>query len=158
MNTPDADLRLADRLALRDLVEAYAHGVDRRRLEEVGLLFLADGVLASHNGDPAEVPAFATRNGRDEIVRVMEMVRRYDVTSHVLGQQMLQFDTTDPDRAIGITYCMAHHVWAPDGIRVNKVMSIRYHDRYLRTAQGWRFAERRLAVDWTEERPMGTEH
>lgn len=33
------------------------------------------------------------------------------------------------------------------------VASIRYYDQFVRQADGWRFAERRLLVDWTETRP-----
>jgi hypothetical protein len=32
-------------------------------------------------------------------------------------------------------------------------MSIRYADRCVRENGQWKFAERVLAVDWTEERP-----
>jgi len=35
------------------------------------------------------------------------------------------------------------------------VVSIRYLDQFMRTAAGCRFAERKLMVDWTEERPFG---
>ncbi|MEX1146543.1 MAG: nuclear transport factor 2 family protein, partial [Acidimicrobiia bacterium] len=42
----------ADRAALRQLVEAYAHGVDRREPEAVAALFCEDGVLAIYEGDP----------------------------------------------------------------------------------------------------------
>ena len=33
-------------------------------------------------------------------------------------------------------------------------MSIRYLDRYLRVDGIWKFEERRLAVDWTDDRPI----
>jgi hypothetical protein len=32
-------------------------------------------------------------------------------------------------------------------------MSIRYLDRFVRGVDGWRFAERRLIMDWTDKRP-----
>ena len=33
-------------------------------------------------------------------------------------------------------------------------MALRYAHRYRRTADGWRFAERRLTVEWVETRPV----
>jgi SnoaL-like domain len=33
------------------------------------------------------------------------------------------------------------------------VMFIRYHDTYVRTAEGWRIARRELGIDWQEDRP-----
>jgi hypothetical protein len=148
------ELRLADRLALRALVESYARGVDRRDLDGVAALFTPDGVLASHRGDPAVVPELSSRHGRAEIVAALQMLHRYEVTSHLLGQQTLWFDDADADHARGETYCLAHHLWERDGERVNRVMSIRYQDRYAREGGEWRFAERRLAIDWQEDRPI----
>jgi hypothetical protein len=36
------------------------------------------------------------------------------------------------------------------------VMAIRYLDDYSRSPAGWLFAQRRLYVDWTEYRDMGS--
>jgi hypothetical protein len=141
-----------DRLALRELVDAYAHRVDRRDLDGVAALFTEGGRLIVYDGEPGDAPPLRERHGRAEISAAMERLRRYDVTTHFLGQQTV---TIDGDRANGETYCLAHHLADQDGRRINTVMSIRYLDSYVRTAEGWLIDERRLALDWVEDRPIG---
>ena len=128
---------MADREALRDLVEAYASGVDRRRPEDVASLFTDDGEL-TYRG--------RTTVGTADLTQAFRFLERYDVTTHFLGQQTV---TLDGDRATGEVYCLAHHLTVDD----NYVMSIRYQDVYARTTAGWRFASRELVVDWEEHRP-----
>jgi len=148
----EASVRAADRLALRELVETYARGADRREAELVASLFGATGVLS--RADAPGEPGW-TRNGAAEIEGPMRRLSRYEVTTHFLGQQSVSFDADDPDRATGETYCLAHHLHVVDEARVNDVMSIRYQDEYVREAGRWRFATRTLVVDWTERRPTG---
>ena len=147
--------RAHDRLALRELVETYAHAADRRKSDLSGSLFTEDGLLAIYDGDPGDGrEPNRTRRGREKIAEAMRFLDRYSVTTHFLGQQMIEFDAADPHRATGETYCLAHHVTvSDDGKRLN-VMSIRYLDRYLRVDGIWKFEERRLAVDWTDDRPI----
>ena len=146
-----AEAQFLDRLALRQLVEDYARGCDRRQPVAVAGLFTEDGRLIRHReGAEAEPPASDTR-GRAAIAELIDGLARYEVTTHFLGQQSL---TLDGDTAQGETYCLAHHVYGREGERRNRVMSIRYLDRYRREEPGWRFAERRLAVDWVEDRPL----
>jgi hypothetical protein len=47
---------------------------------------------------------------------------------------------------------MAHHITDAYGERRDKVLSIRYLDRFRRVAGQWRIEERRLAIDWSDER------
>jgi hypothetical protein len=59
----------------------------------------------------------------------------------------------DGDRASGETYCLAHHIWTENGQRTLLVISIRYLDQFVREDGMWRFADRRLIIDWTDQRP-----
>jgi SnoaL-like domain len=51
------------------------------------------------------------------------------------------------------TYCRAHHIWNDEGQRTLPVISIRYLDKFVRQDGAWRFAERQLIIDWTDQRP-----
>ncbi|HZP31452.1 MAG TPA: nuclear transport factor 2 family protein [Acidimicrobiia bacterium] len=146
--------RAHDRLALRQLVETYAHAADRRLSEVSGSLFTDDGLLAIYDGDPEGQEPNRTRRGPEQIARAMVSLDRYAVTTHFLGQQTVEFDAADPHVASGETYCLAHHVTKTDEGRRMYVMSIRYLDRYRRVDGIWKFEERRLAVDWTDDRPL----
>ena len=55
--------------------------------------------------------------------------------------------------ATGEVYCVAHHLTPDAHGGTNYVMYIRYEDTYRPDADGvWKFAQRRLRVDWTETR------
>ena len=144
---------LADRAAIRRLVEGYAHGCDRREPESVAALFTEDGRLEIYEeGDPDLARSARVRTGREEIAAALTRLSRYDVTTHLLGQHTVELDG---DRATGETYCMAHHLSHVDGARHDHVLSIRYLDGYRRTPDGWLIELRKLAVDWSDEREVG---
>ena len=144
----------SDRAALRRIVEQYARSVDRREPHVVAALFLPDGRLEIYEGDPDRVAPVRVRAGRDEIATALRGLERYDVTTHFLGQQMIEIDG---DHASGETYCIAHHVsGTDDGGRHDHVLSIRYLDDFQREADGWFLGRRRLVVDWSDERTLGT--
>ncbi len=146
--------RDGDRASLHTLVEAYARHADRREFAALAELFVSDGVLAIHHGDPDATPPVRVRNGRAEILAAMEGLRTYTVTHHMLGQHSVWFDSSDPRGATGETYCMASHIRDDGATRTNRMMAIRYQDRFVTDGKDWRFAERRLVVDWTDDRPI----
>ena len=139
----DALQDLLDRDALRRLVERYATAVDHRDLDAVAGCFLPDGCLTVGDGAPL--------GGRDAIVTALRRLERYDVTAHLLGHSN---HVVDGDRATGESWCRAHHVYEQDGVRRDWVMAIRYLDRYVRVGGGWQIEDRRLVVDWLEDRPL----
>jgi uncharacterized protein (TIGR02246 family) len=147
----DTQQELADRMALRQLVDAYARHVDGGDAAAVAALFTDDGRLVTRlHGVPGDAPA--VRQGPDEIADALVAgLDRYEVTTHVVGGQMV---TLDGDRATGDTVCLAHHVYRSDGARRMLVMAVRYTDIYARRPDGWRFAERELHLDWRQDRVL----
>ena len=142
---------VADRVALRDLVDAYARHVDRRDAQSVASLFTVDGRLVSRLHDAAG-DAPVVREGRREIATALVAgLDRYVVTTHIVGGQVVAIDG---DGATGDTVCLAHHVYEKAGARRLLVMAVRYSDTYARHRGGWGFAERRLTLDWREDRAM----
>jgi hypothetical protein len=92
--------------------------------------------------------------GADTIgARVPSALGAYRRTFHFVGQQRVDIDGDD---ATGETYCIAQHLSDRDDGRWNHIMNIRYQDRFRRSAAGRRFAERRLCVDWVEDRPVAS--
>ncbi len=147
----DTSQAVADRTALRDLVDAYAFHVDRGDAEAVASLFTADGRLVSRlHKQAAEAPI--VRVGPQEIAGALVAgLDRYIGTTHVVGGQVVDIDG---DTATGNTVCLAHHVYEAAGGRRMLVMAVRYADTYARQAGGWFFAERQLGLDWREDRPL----
>jgi hypothetical protein len=147
----DSQQTVADRTALRDLVDAYARHVDRRQAESVAALFTVDGRLVSRLHDGADT-APIVRRGRAEIAAALAAgLGRYVTTTHIVGGQVV---TIDGDRATGDTVCLAHHVYDSDGTRRMLVMAVRYADTFVRRSGGWGFAERELRLDWRQDRPL----
>jgi SnoaL-like domain len=139
----------ADRRAIRELVEAYAHCADRRDAKGQLSLFTADTHFAVFMNPKDPKPSWALHS-RDALAPVFADLNRYEVTTHFVGQSTL-FALTDGN-ANGETYCLAHHVTVDEGKRRLMIASLRYLDSFLKQDGAWLFAERRLLVDWTEER------
>ena len=141
----------ADRLAIRELVEAYAHCADRREAEGQMSLFTADThfVVFMNAKDPK--PSMELHS-REALAPVFADLNKYDATTHFVGQSTIF--TLAADRATGEAYCLAHHVTVDGARRRLMVASLRYLDTFVKIDGAWLFAERVLYVDWVDERAL----
>jgi hypothetical protein len=141
----------ADRLAIRELVEAYAHCADRRDAKGQMALFTSDThfVVYMNAKDPAPSQEL---HSREALSPVFADLNKYDATTHFVGQSTIFMLTND--RATGEAYCLAHHVTVVGEKRRLMVASLRYYDTFVKTEGTWLFAERLLYVDWLEERAL----
>jgi uncharacterized protein (TIGR02246 family) len=150
MSTPGAPGEVtADRVAIRELVDAWARHADRREPERQAALFTEDGRVTVYMGQPETTEAVQVLTGRAELAAAFDALRSYDATTHFNGQHTA---TVDGDRATGETYCLAYHLWSSGGQRTLMIMSIRYLDAFIRQDGKWLFAERQLITDWTDRR------
>jgi len=147
----DSNRELLDRLAIQDLAANYARGVDRRDFPLLESLFTRGARIAVHYGDPAKIEPRNEMRGVEQIIKGMRSIVRYRATTHFVGNQTVAIDG---DQARGETYCLAHHLHEENGRWLDYVMSIRYADHCVRESGRWKFHERVLAVDWTEDRPV----
>jgi len=141
----------ADRLAIRELVEAYAHCADRRDAEGQMALFTTDTHFVVYMNAKDPTPS-QELHSRDALAPVFAALNQYDATTHFVGQSTLF--TLTADRAAGEAYCLAHHVTVDGDKRRLMLASLRYHDTFVKRDGSWLFAERLLYVDWTEERSL----
>lgn len=140
----------ADRLAIRELVDAYAHCADRRDAKGQQALFTEDTHFVVYMDVKADQPT-QELHGRDALAPVFDNLNTYAATTHFNGQSTVALAG---DRATGESYCLAHHVTVDqDGSRTLMVAAIRYLDTFVKKDGAWLFAERRLLVDWTDTRP-----
>jgi ketosteroid isomerase-like protein len=141
----------ADRLAIRELVEAYAHCADRRDARAQMSLFTPDThfVVFMNAKDPKPSQEL---HSREALAPVFADLNKYAVTTHFLGQSTIF--TLTSDRATGEAYCLAHHVTVDGGKRRLMVASLRYLDTFVKLDGAWLFSERLLYVDWLEERAL----
>ena len=141
----------ADRLAIRELIEGYAHCADRRDAKGQMSLFTADTHFVVYMNAKDPTPS-QELHSREALAPVFAELNKYDATTHFLGQSTIF--TLTGDRGTGETYCLAHHVTADGGSRRLMVASLRYLDRFVKMDGVWLFAERRLYVHWLEERGL----
>ena len=97
----------ADRLAIRELVEAYAYCADRRDAKGQMALFTADThfVVYMNAKDPAPSQEL---HSRVALAPVFADLNQYAATMQFVGQSTIF--TLTGDRATGEAYCIAHHL------------------------------------------------
>jgi SnoaL-like domain len=145
----------ADRLAIRELIEAYAHCADRRDARGQMSLFTADARFVVYMNAKDPTPSQELRS-REALAPVFAELNKYVATTHFIGQTTINTLTTG--RGTGETYCLAHHVTVVDEKRRLMVASLRYLDCFVKIDGIWLFAERLLYVDWVEERALSGLH
>ena len=130
--------------ACERLVVTYTHLVDFGEAEQVAELFAADALWQA-----GEIRF----EGRDA-VRAMfrgrqEMTQRR--SRHVCTNGVV--DVVDEDHATGLVYLQLYRPDFEPGARTDSlapdahpVAVGEYHDQFVRTAEGWRFAERRAEL------------
>jgi hypothetical protein len=141
----------ADRLAIRELVEAYAHCADRRDAKGQMSLFTEDTHFVVYMNAKDPTPS-QELHSREVLAPVFAELNKYDATTHFVGQSTIF--TLTGDRGTGEAYCLAHHVTVNGGKRRLMLASLRYLDTFVKVDGAWLFAERRLYVDWLEERAL----
>jgi hypothetical protein len=141
----------ADRLAIRELVEAYAHCADRRDAKGQMALFSDDThfVVYMNAKDPNPSQEL---HSREQLAPVFADLNKYAATMHFLGQTTIL--TLTGNRGTGETYCMPHHLTIEGAKRQLMIAALRYYDTFVKVAGEWLFAERLLYVDWIEERVL----
>ena len=104
----------ADRLAIREVVEAYAHCADRRDAKGQMDLFTPNTHFVVYMNAKDPTPSMELHS-REALAPVFADLNKYEATTHFLGQSTI-FILTD-DRATGEAYCLAHHISKDRGKR-----------------------------------------
>jgi hypothetical protein len=81
----------ADRLALRELFDEYAHCADRRDAEGQKALFTDDTIFAVYMEGEGSEPSYVL-NGRESLTPVFDDLNGYETTTHFNGQSTVTID------------------------------------------------------------------
>jgi hypothetical protein len=141
----------ADRLAIRELVEAYAHCADRRDAKGQMALFTEDTHFVVYMNAKDPKPS-SELHSRAALAPVFDDLNKYAATMHFVGQSTIL--TLTSDRATGEAYTLAHHLTIDGGKRRLMIAALRYSDKLVKLDGAWLFEERLLYVDWIEERAL----
>ena len=141
----------ADRLAIRELIETYAHCADRRNAEGQMALFTPDThfVVYMNAKDPKPSQEL---HSREALAPVFADLNKYDATTHFVGQSTIF--TLTSEQGTGEAYTLAHHITVKGDSRRLMLASLRYNDTFVKADGVWLFAERFLYVDWVDERAL----
>ena len=141
----------ANRLAIRELVEAYAHCADRRDAISQMALFTEDTHFVVYMDAKNPKPSMEL-HARTALAPVFDDLNKYAATMHFIGQSTIH--TLTSDRATGGAYTLAHHLTVDGGTRRLMIAALRYADTFVKIDGAWLFSERLLYVDWIEERAL----
>jgi SnoaL-like protein len=148
VHTEITPAQAADRLAIRELFDAYARCADRRDAEGQKALFTADARFAVYMSGPGTEPTYVLE-GREALTPVFADLNQYEATTHFNGQSTVELVG---DRATGESYTIAHHLFTADGERQIMIAALRYLDTFVKVDGAWLFADRNLILDWSETR------
>jgi hypothetical protein len=141
----------ADSLAICELVEAYAYCADRRDAASQMALFTPDAHFVVYMDVKNSAPS-QELHSREALAPVFDNLNQYHATMHFVGQSTITSLTTN--KATGQAYCLAHHLTLDRDRRHLMIATLRYADTFAKVDDAWLFAERRLYVDWIEERTL----
>jgi hypothetical protein len=138
---------LSDRLEIQDLMVAYSHAIDFKNFDELDDVFTPDAfidytVFGGPKGPYPEVKQFL----KDQ----MPMFSSY---YHMISTSKIELNG---DTATGVTVCHNPMVLpAKDGSETVFVCGLWYHDKFVRTADGWRIKERIEEKTYVKDMPEG---
>src|ERR1700744_5070760 len=120
--------QLADRLAIRELIDAYAYCADRRDAAGQMALFTEDTDFQVYMDSNTPSPTQHLR-GRAALAPVFDELNTYVATMHFNGQSTT---VLNGDHASGVKYCLAHHVKVDGSARSLMTAAIRYLDAFIK--------------------------
>lgn len=139
--------------AIRQVVAAYAHAIDRCRWDMMAKVFHED---ADYGFGPVG------GSWRDFVPQAQAIIEPCLATQHHLGQSLIRFDGADA--ADTETYFSAMHtipagypvtdVFPDKGKIYSAVIAGRYVDRFEKRDGEWRIAKRTGLYDWREFREV----
>ncbi len=142
---------LIARSELKQLVDNYANESDRNNQDYYVNVFTKDCHVRVY---------FNNQLGMD-LTNVEDLIKAYKgfgaakESFHMNGQQTVEFQ--DDTHATGICYALAHLVNEVNGADKLTVHGVRYYDKYLKTEDGWRIAEREQYFVFSDTRPLSAE-
>lgn len=138
-------LAVADRLAVSDLVHAYASAVDDRRFADVVELFTETAELKLPD-PPRWMEPVRCHHGRQALRAALATLARVTRTEHaIIGEVYARAE--DANCALGRVACIAHHWTETAGSVTDVAWHLHYDDEYLRTPGGWRIRRRALTIN-----------
>jgi hypothetical protein len=139
---------MSDRLEIQDLFARYSFAIDERDWDALDRVFTADAAIdysetGGAKGSLAEIKAW-----------LPGALERFPIFQHLVATTKLDIAG---DSATSRTILFNPMVYQPDGGEEQPgqvfFIGLWYRDRLVRTAEGWRIAERYEEIGWTHNVP-----
>jgi hypothetical protein len=123
---------VADRLDIQDLIARYGRAVDQRDWDVLDRIFTVDCHIdyTAMGGIAGDLPTI-----KEYLAKTMPIFVR---TQHMMGLPVIDLDG---DRATAATICHNPMVVKDGDDPQLMVCGLWYHERFVRTAQGWRIEQ-----------------
>ena len=132
---------IADRVEIEALRGEFTDAATMRDYDRFAALFTSDGVW--------RIPTVAEFSGRAEIRAGIERLQAsWEFFVQTIHPGTVQ---VDGDTAVGRSYVAELGRFRDGGSHQNLAV---YHDRYQRTKDGWRFAERAYEIRYVDTTPL----
>ncbi|MFE6946507.1 nuclear transport factor 2 family protein [Streptomyces chartreusis] len=142
--------RLEDRALISERVVTYALAIDHRDWELFGDCF-TDPLTADYSkagGWPA-----GTISRTEHAARVSEMIDGFTVTQYLSPNHIIEFDGSDPNRAVCYSYMFAQHLLEDSEYGDSYLLRGTYTNHMLRTPSGWQIERITLRGKWSDGNP-----
>lgn len=133
---------LADRMALKNLVDTFSVLADQKNTEAQKWLFTEDAVVDSYIGDQKGMSLV----GRENIGNAFgSYLALFDTVYHINGQQTVSLDG---DTATGTAYCQVVLIGNENGKKIMTTQGVYYNDEYVRQNGKWLIKHRTSHFTW----------
>jgi hypothetical protein len=130
--------RVVAEAEIRRVTASYCRGIDRLDL---------DAVRACYHPDATDEHGSFSGTVDEYLEWVARLLRRYRFTMHILGQQLVEFDS--PSSARVETYGVSCHESDDTDPRLNLTTGFRFVDRFERVGGRWAISRRVAVTEWS---------
>lgn len=141
---------LADKSAIRRIIDLYANYADTKELDKQVALFSDDCCVETCFDPASETPSQVIKGKVNLKNLIHETLSSFAKTMHFNGQSIIELK--NENEAEGIVYCRAYHQSKQNEVEKYMIAPIRYLDKYKKVDGNWYFFERKLLVQWRENR------
>ena len=136
---------IADRMALKDLVDTFSNLADTKEINKQVQLFTEDAEVTSYQGDKQT----SHPKGRKELAeRFKAFLDLFTTVYHINGQQTVKING---NKATGIAYAQVVLVSEKNGKQTMLTQGVRYSDEYERKNGKWLISKRISHFEWSKE-------